>query len=73
MRSTDREVVRLLLFISGRRKRFYARGEKFENFSHKSLRRGFARAHIYIHIHTRGREKERKGERERIRESQRDY
>ena len=68
----DPPTARLFVFFfsRGRRKRFYAPGEKFENFSHIRVCGvcGFARAHIYIHIHTRGRDKERKRERERIRE-----
>ena len=68
----DPPTARLFVFFfsRGRRKRFYARGEKFENFSHIRVCGvcGFARAHIYIHIHTRGRDKERKRERERIRD-----
>ena len=69
----DPPTARLFVFFfsRGRRKRFYAPGEKFENLAkpYKSSRVcGFARAHIYVHIHTRGRDKERKRERERIRE-----
>ena len=68
----DPPTARLFVFFfsRGRRKRFYAPGEKFENFSHIRVCGvcGFARAHIYIHIHTRGRDKERKRERERIRQ-----
>ena len=66
----DPPTARLFVFFSrGRRKRFYARGEKFENFSHKSLRCGFARAHVYIH--TRERKREKRRERENTRESER--
>ena len=67
----DPPTARLFVFFfsRGRRKRFYAPGEKFENFSHiRVCVCGFARAHIYIHTHTRGRDKERQRERERIRE-----
>ena len=68
----DPPTARLFVFFfsRGRRKRFYAPGGKFENFSHIRVCGvcGFARAHIYVHIHTRGRDKERKRERERIRE-----
>ena len=68
----DPPTARLFVFFfsRGRRKRFYAPGGIFENFSHIRVCGvcGFARTHIYIHIHTRGRDKERKRERERIRE-----
>mgnify|MGYP000509822191 CR=1 FL=1 len=65
----DPPTARLFVFFfsRGRRKRFYAPGEKFENFSHIRVC-AFARAHIYIHTRTRGRDKERQRERERIRE-----
>ena len=74
----DPPTARLFVFFfsRGRRKRFYAPGEKFKNLAkpYKSSRVcGFARVHIYVHIHTRGRDKERKRERENTRESQRDY
>jgi hypothetical protein len=60
----------VFFFSRGRRKRFYAPGEKFENFSHIRVC-AFAglRAHTYTYTsHTRGRDKERQRERERIRE-----
>jgi len=66
----DPPTARLFVFFfsRGRRKRFYAPGEKFENFSHIRVC-AFAglRAHTYT-SHTRGRDKERQRERERIRE-----
>ena len=66
----DPPTARLFVFFfsRGRRKRFYARGEKFENFSYIRVCVIFACAHIYIHIHTRGRETGRKRKRERMRE-----
>ena len=68
----DPPTARLFVFFfsRGRRKRFYAPGEKFENFSHIRVC-AFAglRAHTYTYTsHTRGRDKERQRERERIRE-----
>jgi hypothetical protein len=60
----------VFFFSRGRRKLFYAPGEKFENFSHIRVC-AFAglRAHTYTYTsHTRGRDKERQRERERIRE-----
>jgi hypothetical protein len=68
----DPPTARLFVFFfsRGRRKRFYAPGEKFENFSHIRVC-AFAglRAHTYTYTsHTRGRDKERQREGERIRE-----
>ena len=68
----DPPTARLFVFFfsRGRRKLFYAPGEKFENFSHIRVC-AFAglRAHTYTYTsHTRGRDKERQRERERIRE-----
>ena len=69
----DPPTARLFVFFfsRGRRKRFYAPGEKFENFSHIRVC-AFAglRAHTYTYTHAgeTKREKERERIRERVRE-----
>ena len=68
----DPPTARLFVFFfsRGRRKRFYAPGEKFENFSHVRVC-AFAglRAHTYTYTYTHaGETKREKRERERIRE-----
>ena len=68
----DPPTARLFVFFfsRGRRKRFYAPGEKFENFSHIGVC-AFAglRAHTYTYTYTHaGETKREKRERERIRE-----
>ena len=67
----DPPTARLFVFFfsRGRRKRFYAPGEKFENFSHIRVC-AFAglRAHTYTYIYTHAGETKREKERERIRE-----
>ena len=74
----DPPTARLFVFFfsRGRRKRFYAPGEKFENFSHIRVC-AFAglRAHTYTYTHAgetkREKEREREYEREYERESER--
>ena len=67
----DPPTARLFVFFfsRGRRKRFYAPGEKFENFSHIRVC-AFAglRAHTYTYTHAHAGETKRDRERERIRE-----
>ena len=64
----DPPTARLFVFFfsRGRRKRFYAPGEKFENFSHIRVC-AFAglRAHTYTYTHTHAGETKRDKERER--------
>ena len=64
----DPPTARLFVFFfsRGRRKRFYAPGEKFENFSHIRVC-AFAglRAHTYTYIYTHAGETKREKERER--------
>lgn len=71
----DPPTARLFVFFfsRGRRKRFYARGEKFENFSHIRVCVAGLRAHTYTYIYTHAGEtkREKKREREYERESER--
>ena len=68
----DPPTARLFVFFfsRGRRKRFYARGEKFENFSHIRVCVAGLRAHTYTYIYTHAGEKQ--GEKERERECERE-
>ena len=58
-------------FRAGVESAFYARGEKFENFSHIRVCVAGLRAHTYTYTHTHAERKERKRERECERESER--
>ena len=70
----DPPTARLFVFFfsRGRRKRFYAPGEKFENFSHIRVC-AFAglRAHTYTYTHAGETKREKEREREYERESER--
>jgi hypothetical protein len=62
----------VFFFSRGRRKLFYAPGEKFENFSHIRVC-AFAglRAHTYTYTHAGETKREKEREREYERESER--